>query len=366
MINFDNLDKMITEKYISVQKHPTLDLYIYNYSQRTQFDRVWNNETLQCRGLIMDGNKNVVSRPFRKFFNLGELAVSQSRNLQKKILAGTIDFTATEKVDGSLGMSYFDLDGKMYIATRGSFVSDQAKKDNEILGKIISKKLFQIWDDTYTYLWEIIYPSNRIVINYGDTENLVLLAMIKTKTGEELSYSDMVENYEKYFSIVPRFDGITDFSKIEQKQNEEGYVIHFHSTGLRFKLKFDEYVRLHRIITGINAKRIWELLSTNTPMDDILERVPDEFYAWVQSTKETLELKYKIIEKSAHQAYMASKELPTRKEQAEYILHGGILPNVPPWNTSVVFSMLDGKDYSGAIWKSIEPPFERPFKVDEP
>ncbi len=53
MIDFDNLQKMIDERYISVQKHPTEELYIYNYTQKAQFDRVWNNETLNCRGLVL-------------------------------------------------------------------------------------------------------------------------------------------------------------------------------------------------------------------------------------------------------------------------------------------------------------------------
>mgnify|MGYP001586199763 CR=1 FL=1 len=58
MIDFGNLQKMVDEKYISVQKHPEVDLWIYNYTQKAQFDRVWNEETLSCRGLILDKENN--------------------------------------------------------------------------------------------------------------------------------------------------------------------------------------------------------------------------------------------------------------------------------------------------------------------
>ena len=33
-MNFDNLKKMVDDKFISVQKHPTEDLYIYNYTNK--------------------------------------------------------------------------------------------------------------------------------------------------------------------------------------------------------------------------------------------------------------------------------------------------------------------------------------------
>jgi RNA ligase len=57
-VNWQKVDKLVTEGYINFQKHPTLDLWIYNYSRMCQYDSVWDNETLQCRGLIVDKAKN--------------------------------------------------------------------------------------------------------------------------------------------------------------------------------------------------------------------------------------------------------------------------------------------------------------------
>ena len=42
-------------------------------------------------------------------------------------------------------------------------------------------------DREYTYLFEIIYPSNRIVVDYGSSRRLVLLAAVHTQTGIELA-----------------------------------------------------------------------------------------------------------------------------------------------------------------------------------
>jgi len=358
MLDFYNLDKMITEKLISVQKHPALDLYIYNYTQRAAFDRVWNNETLQCRGLIMDGNRNIVSRPFSKFFNFGELDQYDATELKLAIENSAVEFTVTEKMDGSLGISYFDPDGKMYIATRGSFVSEQAKKANLILAEKYPK-LAKTSIPELTFLFEILYPQNRIVVNYGDREELVLLSVLVTESGEEFDRDWLeIEAGNWGIPLVPQFDGITDFTKIEQRPNSEGYVVHFPATGLRFKLKFDEYVRLHRILTGINAKRIWEILSAGNSLDEILDRVPDEFYAWVKKTQERLEYDFRALEIIAQNIHKGAKHLETRKDQAAFIMAETKYPGI-------VFNMLDGKDYRPQIWKILEPKYETPFKVDE-
>ena len=95
-----SLQSMIDEQYIKVQKHPEEDLYIYNYTAKAQYERVWNEWTLQCRGLIMDADQKVVARPFPKFFNLGEI---EGQVLPKE------SFEVYEKMDGSLGILYLSL-----------------------------------------------------------------------------------------------------------------------------------------------------------------------------------------------------------------------------------------------------------------
>src|ERR1041384_1181072 len=110
-LNLNNLDKRIAEGYINVQKHPTENLWIHNYSNSAQFDQVWDNETLMCRGLIMDADRNIVARPFPKFFNLSEV-IPKGEQLPNE------DFIVTEKMDGSLGILY-KVNHVPNIATRG-------------------------------------------------------------------------------------------------------------------------------------------------------------------------------------------------------------------------------------------------------
>ena len=64
------LKEMLEQGYVVFKKHPEADLFIYNYSAKTQYERIWNEITLACRGLILDAEGNFVARPFAKFFNL--------------------------------------------------------------------------------------------------------------------------------------------------------------------------------------------------------------------------------------------------------------------------------------------------------
>lgn len=343
-----NLQKYIDEKYISVQKHPTEDLFIYNYTQKAQFDRVWTDETLNCRGLIMDGKENIIARPFKKFFNYEEYIGEDSKLPSLPIE----DFEVFEKYDGSLGILYW-ADNIPRIATKGSFTSDQAIQANLfLLG--YSPSLFH---RKYTYLFEILYPENRIVVDYQGKKGLILLAIFDTDSGKEFEYDQIYREYSNNFEIAKRYDGIKDITKLKklEENNKEGFVIRFKS-GLRVKIKFDEYVRLHRLITGINARHIWENLKEGKGIEELIEKVPDEFYKWVKETATRLHSEYEQIEILCSHIAQLAESLTTRKEQAEFILRNK--------NTGVIFKMLDKKDYSESIWKLIKPAHEVPFKQE--
>jgi len=176
------------------QTHPTLPLTIWNYTEKVQYEGLWDEVTLMCRGLVTDSEGTIIARPFRKFFNMEEGKHT-----------ATSEFEVYEKMDGSLGI-FFYYEGNPVFATRGSFTSDQAIKGREILNKYN-------WQygtyEGYTYLFEIIYPENRVVVNYNGLEELIVLGVIETSTGKECKYSEM-EN--EGFVLVKKYDGIKNYS----------------------------------------------------------------------------------------------------------------------------------------------------------
>jgi hypothetical protein len=325
---------------ITARPHPTEDLIIWNYTPQCQFTHAWDDVTRQARGLITRSDGTIVARTFPKFFNYEEH--QDPLPLEP--------FKVTEKMDGSLGIQFFEHD-RAAIATRGSFVSDQAIKATQILREKYADFRF---DSAYTYLFEIVYPTNRIVVDYGKLEDLILLAVIETKSGRELN----IHAQEWPFPVVKHYDGISDIAALRklEEANREGFVIRFES-GLRIKLKFAEYVRLHTILTHINARVIWEYLKDGTSFDQLLERVPDEFYTWVSNTRNDLLAQFAEIEQQCQRVQAQVHGLSMRKEQAAIV--------VKEKYAAVIFRMLDKKSYSEAIWKYLRPQAERPFREEE-
>ncbi len=329
------LEEMIAKGYVRVQQHPTLPFSIYNYTPLAQFERCWNEATLACRGLILDSEYNVIARPFAKFFNYGE---------QEGLVIPNEPFEVFEKMDGSLGILYWCGDVP-HIASRGSFTGVQALHATGILHERYESFFSQL-EKNKTYLFEIIYPENRIVVNYGDLDDLILLAVIDNETGKECPLP------KNLFSIVKKYDGIKDINNLKklEEENREGFVILF-ASGLRLKVKFDEYCRIHKIITQVSNISIWTFLKENKPFEELLERVPDEFYNWVRKTKSDLITDYQRIESEAKTEF---KVFATRKETAQYFIQ-------ECQHTAILFAMLDEKDYAWEIWKQLPPTFSKPF-----
>lgn len=328
---------LIDQGYITERKHNDTDLYIFNYTDKCQYDRAWDNITMQCRGLIADGEGRIVARSLPKFFNLEEYEEKPKGN-----------FEAYEKYDGSLGILYW-LGEEPQIATRGSFHSTQA----DVANILLTEHDLSMLDRDYTYLFEIIFPENRIVVDYGKTKELVLLGAVKTSTGEFIKPDNLFWLGKRASKI-----NIKDLADLEKMQleNKEGFVLHFED-GTMAKFKFADYVRLHRLLTGVTSRKIWELMKSDINLDEYLTNVPDEFYEWVKRERAKLEFQFSYIKESANLAYEKIKDEKPRKNFAEM---GKLF-----FEPALMFQLLDGRDIDDKIWAMIKPEASYPFKVIE-
>ncbi len=330
------------------QTHPNHDLTIWNYSPKVQYERLWDEITIQCRGLVTNSEGKIIARPFKKFFNYEEHKPEDIPNE---------DYVVYEKLDGSLGI-LFNYKNEWILATRGSFKSPQSIKGKEIL----DRHDISAWRKDNTYLFEIIYPENRIVVDYGNEEKLVVIGGVHTETGEEIPDSSLFWTQDSGFEVVTTYktwgEGY-DLLKEEISKDKEGYVIRF-KNGFRMKIKGEEYKRLHRILTNISNRDIWEYLKDGKPLDEILDKVPDEFYNWVKETKNTLETDYSKIENEyiwIYKILSRDEKINGRKIFAEYALKYK--------HPSILFSMYDNRDYKNIIWKILYPNYSKPFKKDD-
>ena len=341
------LNKLYDEGLLHKQFHPTYPLIIWNYSPRVQYEKLWTPLLMMCRGLVTDFDGNIKARSFPKFFNYEEHKPEDIPNE---------DYVVYEKMDGSLGI-LFNYENEWILATRGSFTSPQAIKGKEIL----DRHDISAWRKDNTYLFEIIYPQNRICVDYGDEEKLVVLGAFHTESGMEIPDSSLFWMQDDGFEIVTTYNGDEGYDLLQEKisKDKEGYVIRF-KNGFRMKIKGDEYKRLHRILTNISNRDIYEYVKEGKPLDEILDKVPDEFYNWVKETKEHFELQFKTIDLEYNLIFKNITErnnIKDKKTFAHYALSYS--------NSSILFAMYDNKDYKHMIWKVMYPKYSKPFLKNE-
>lgn len=351
LINDDLFVKMIDEGFIKVQRHPTESLWIANYTQKTQFQREWNAATLNSRGVIYDHMSDLVARPFPKFFNVGEV--------DRPMLPGG-PIRVQEKMDGSLGILYQEpKSGLFSIATRGSFTSDQALHATEVLRERYAD--FQPYVG-FTYLFEIIFPENRIVLDYGDLDDLVLLDVVNNDTGLS-AFDGLRHSWPGPAASVYHYQTLEEVITSGERSNAEGFVVYYEKTGDRVKVKHDEYVRLHKLLTNVSSRTIWELLSNGQGVEEILDNVPDEYYEWVRSEVKRLHTEFNRIAGTTWKTFLnATRSGPffwgddpreRRKYFAETIKDSAF--------KGILFSYYDDKPVDEAIWRLIKPEYSKPF-----
>lgn len=142
-----------------------------------------------CRGIVIasleqiDENvpikfPKIVARPFKRFFNAGQNGAA-IKDPSKAIIQ--------VKYDGTLIIVYH-FDDVWHVATRSVPDADVERHD----GKTYAQMFWRLWQDrstslldpANTYVFELIGPQNRHVVNY-QTDELILLGVVNTATGQE-------------------------------------------------------------------------------------------------------------------------------------------------------------------------------------
>jgi RNA ligase len=328
---------------------------ILNYTDAAMYTPgAWNNPAVRiCRGLIVSPLDYVVARPWAKFFNHNQAE------------AGELDFDApvevTDKLDGSLGIIHVAQDGSTRVATRGSFESEQAQHATRWL----SERPGWVLDDSYgwTPLVEIIYPGNRIVCDYGDRDELVLLGAVHIESGDYVGPEAAARVTGWPYKLADTFEYMTLREALEAppRPGAEGLCVRYPDNRI-VKIKQEDYVRLHRIVTGLSERSIWGAVTLGQSLEDVLAELPDELHEWTRMTWRNLEVNVGLDlvgTDLAHRDILAavsdSDGRFERREYAELAKDSRFRP--------YLFMVLDGKNPQPAILKSYKPKGDTRAKV---
>lgn len=287
--NWSEINELVEGGYLRKVISPCGKLFILNYTDKTTYERKWNIHTLNNRGTVYETATNkLVSRPFKKFFNLCELNTrKQKRLLERK------SYTVHEKCDGSM-IHIFRYEGKWWCCTRGSFTSDQAIKASELLNNYRMDLVAPV----YTLVCEVIYPSNKIIVNYGDQEKLVLLAAFNKHTcrEESLTYTEVI-SIGSGIELAKRYKySIEQCIELQKTlpKDEEGFVIRF-DNGERVKVKGEEYLKIARVLSHCSPLSLWKTMEKGKVSGKVKAEIPEEIYPEIEPIITRLENKFKCI-----------------------------------------------------------------------
>lgn len=240
-----------------------------------------------CRALVLDSDFNLISRSFRRFYNIGE-------DIDNFNFDDCIYYT---KEDGSLINLYW-WNGQWRINTRGSFGegfinnSDKTWRDVFIEACPNYSKL----DPKFTYAFELCSPYNQVVRLYKEPAAFLLSAF----DGEnELPHnSNIFADAERLgITLVSTYnfsgqDELTTFLErcMLSDPTFEGFVLRDVNNN-RLKIKNTSYLNLHRLNNNGNVAHPKNLipLIMDSEIDEVLIYFPylkPEIDKWTDIIKE--------------------------------------------------------------------------------
>lgn len=287
-MDFKELDTLVDQGFL--RRFEDEDLIGYGYTDKCTFARHWNALTLNARGTVYNKKTGeVVAQAFPKFFNWEELSLDDRHRLIK------MSYQIFDKVDGSLGILFHD-GAKWRASTRGSFNSEQAIEAT----KMLSQYNLSDVNTNLSFLVEIIYPENKIILDYGKERKLVLLSVFNRDTKKELPWYQVKRASEiTGIELVKEFTETTIENLIQLQKNlpltQEGFVVRFEN-GERVKFKGHEYLKIAKLISGLSPLTLWENMVIGLVPTELLQQIPEEFLPDYLKIADKLEKEYERVE----------------------------------------------------------------------
>lgn len=249
-------------------------------------------EVHESRGLILEKDKwNIISMPFKRFFNYND------------VLSPKLDWNKThvmEKRDGTLIQIYFDyIINEWCVNTMFSECEEDLYFKGEPSGRSFKTIFFDLFKEynsnfdlfnrTYTYVFELTSPYNKVVVSY-DKPELRLISVRDLTNLKEMSFDSLIYLSNKIrIPIVEtyKFSSLKECLKsFEGKSfNFEGYVA-FDDVN-RIKIKNPAYVAVH--LTKQSSTDLLDLTKPHIFLDIVKQNEIDEFKSYFPHASELID-----------------------------------------------------------------------------
>lgn len=240
-------------------------LSVLKYSKKVFYNNLWNKDKrlLDCRGMVVDSEDNIVVWPFTKVFNLYENNTKVDRD---RIVI------APRKINGFMcAVSVYN--GKPIYSTTGSLDSEFAKMAKEVIENQMFKE--EQFEEGRTYLFEICHPDDPHIVE--EEFGAYLIGVRKHSSGKMMSeYTlNVIADADGFYRprlTVGKFSDILEESK---SCKHEGFMIIDHETGETLcKLKSNHYLS-KKAIMRLGQAKVDGMFDN---LEKFKQRVDEEFY----------------------------------------------------------------------------------------
>lgn len=239
-------------------------LSILKYTKKVFWGNLWNldERLLECRGLVVDEDDNIIVRPFKKVFNHGENGVTVEPERMVEI---------PTKVNGFLGCATITRKYGLIISTTGTLDSEYADLARKWIEPLATDTMLA----GYTHMFEICDKSDPHIVE--EHEGAYLIGVRSINSGE--LYSELVLDCMSALLHCHRPSvGLMKFKDIPETTKEGFMVLDPYTGEVLCKLKSPHYLS-KKAFLRMGRKRID--LAFDSPLE-FKKQIDEEFYDFHQ------------------------------------------------------------------------------------
>lgn len=284
----DNIRKLIEENKDLLTLKESFrypGLFVLKYRKKVFYEGLWNEFLEEARGLVLDKDFNIISRPFLKIYNYG---------IEKEVPHFELDepIFAYRKINGFM-LAVTSYNGELLVSTTGSLDSifvDMGKEWIESM-PILIEQIHSKPD--YTFLFECCDTADPHIID--ETPGLYYLGARHKTTGsvevEEIGLGD-----EFLFPTVRITTTLLELSDLDIKGcKHEGFVFYDSTYTRAAKIKSPYYLTKKMLM----RKNMDKIMSTRAH-----ELLDEEFYPLLNYIQKVDRENFFVLDEKAKRDYI--------------------------------------------------------------
>lgn len=253
-------------------------LYVLKYTRKVFYDNLWeeNKMLLECRGLVVDADYNVIVKPFTKIFNYGENGTTIPRDEL---------CTVVRKVNGFMACATkrSELSDNLIISTTGSLDSEHV----DIAARHIKDGWKHLLFEGETLIFEICDPEDPHIVTEEPGAYLIggCNSYFPSPDGQFRSHTEAeLDQLSCHMNDVKRpevYTGLrfSDVVELSRKVTHEGFMVYGES-GQGLKIKSPYYLML-KFIARMGEDRLRNMLLQGQ-IPQAMRNFDEEFYPLIK------------------------------------------------------------------------------------